>query len=89
MAEVEAVVRPLAQPSGLWRNLSFVLLFASQTISLLGSGATTIGVALLAYQMEAAGSATAVVGNASTLRILAFLLLSQLTGTGFRGRVGC
>lgn len=64
----------------LWRNRSFVLLFAAQVISLVGSGATTIGLALLAYQMAGTGSATVIVGNALTLRIVAFLLFSQPAG---------
>lgn len=64
----------------LWRNRSFVLLFAAQVISLVGSGATTIGLALLAYQMAGTHSATVIVGNALTLRIVAFLLFSQPAG---------
>jgi NRE family putative nickel resistance protein-like MFS transporter len=57
------------QAPGLWRNRSFVVLFAAQVISLVGSGATTIGLALFAYQLAGASSATIVVGNALTLRI--------------------
>jgi NRE family putative nickel resistance protein-like MFS transporter len=64
----------------LWRNRSFLLLFGAQGISLLGSGATTIGLALFARQLVGSASATAVVGNALTLRIVAFLLFSQLAG---------
>jgi len=47
---------------------------------LLGSGATTVGLALFAYQLTGGVSATAVIGNALTLRILAFLLFSQPAG---------
>jgi NRE family putative nickel resistance protein-like MFS transporter len=64
----------------MWRNRNFVFLFASQVISLIGSGATTIGLALFAYQMAGPSSATIVVGNALTLRIVAFLLFSQPAG---------
>lgn len=64
----------------LWRNRDFRLLFGAQIISLLGSGVTTVGLALFAYQLTGGASATAVIGNALTLRILAFLLFSQPAG---------
>ena len=64
----------------LWRNRNFRLLFGAQIISLLGSGVTTVGLALFAYQLTGGVSATAVIGNALTLRILAFLLFSQPAG---------
>src|SRR5215204_2793085 len=64
----------------LWRNRDFRLLFGAQLISLLGSGVTTVGLALFAYQLTGGASATAVIGNALTLRILAFLLFSQPAG---------
>jgi NRE family putative nickel resistance protein-like MFS transporter len=66
--------------SSLWRNGNFRLLFGAQIISLLGSGVTTVGLALFAYQLTGGASATAVIGNALTLRILAFLLFSQPAG---------
>src|SRR5215204_5578309 len=64
----------------LWRNRDFRLLFGAQIISLLGGGVTTVGLALFAYQLTGGASATAVIGNALTLRILAFLLFSQPAG---------
>jgi NRE family putative nickel resistance protein-like MFS transporter len=64
----------------LWRNRNFRLLFSAQIISLLGSGVTTVGLALFAYQLTGGVSATAVIGNALMLRILAFLLFSQPAG---------
>ena len=67
-------------PNTLWRNQNFRLLFSAQIISLLGSGVTTVGLALFAYQLTGGVSATAVIGNALTLRILAFLLFSQPAG---------
>ncbi len=67
------------QPT-LWRNRSYLFLFAAQIISLLGSGVTTVGLALFAYQLTGGESATAVIGYALTLRILAFLLFSQPAG---------
>ncbi len=65
---------------GLWRNRNYLFLFASQIISLLGSGVTTVGLALFAYQLTGGESATAVIGTALFLRILAFLLFSQPAG---------
>src|SRR5436190_5627147 len=67
-------------PNTLWRNRNFRLLFSAQIISLLGSGVTTVGLALFAYQLTGGVSATAIIGNALTLRILAFLLFSQPAG---------
>lgn len=66
--------------TSVWRNASFRRLFAAQIISLLGSGVTTVGLALFAYQLTGGRGATAVVGNALMLRILAFLLFSQPAG---------
>src|SRR5207302_10474817 len=71
--------RPRA-PNTLWRNQNFRLLFSAQIISLLGSGVTTVVLGLFAYQLTGGASATAVIGNALTLRILAFLLFSQPAG---------
>jgi NRE family putative nickel resistance protein-like MFS transporter len=64
----------------LWRNRNYILLFSAQIISLLGSGVTTVGLALFAYQLTGGSSATAVIGNALFLRILAFLIFSQPAG---------
>lgn len=49
-------------------------------ISLLGSGVTTVALAIFAYQLTGGESATAVIGSALFLRILAFLLFSQFAG---------
>lgn len=69
------------QPSqSLFRNATFRLLFSAQLISLAGSGATTVGLALFAHQLVGGSSAAAVIGNALMLRILAFLLFSQPAG---------
>lgn len=64
----------------LWRNRNYILLFSAQIVSLLGSGVTTVGLALFAYQLTGGQSATAVIGSALFLRILAFLLFSQPAG---------
>jgi MFS family permease len=66
--------------ASLWKNRSFVRLFAAQVISLLGSGATTVGLALFAHRLTGGPSATAVIGNALTLRIVAFMIFSQPAG---------
>lgn len=67
-------------PAGLLQNRVFMTLFAAQVISQLGSGVTTVGLSLLTYQMAGAAAATAVLGDALMLRILAFLLFSQPAG---------
>ena len=66
--------RPLMQ------NRNFMLLFSAQLISLVGSGLTTIGLALFAHQLAEGSSAAVVIGNALMLRILAFLMFSQFAG---------
>lgn len=73
---------PSAAPSPpeLWRNHNFALLFSAQVVSLLGSGVTTVGLALFAWRLTGGVAATAVLGNALMLRILAFLIFSQPAG---------
>src|SRR5262247_144398 len=71
---------PVATTTSLFQNRNFALPFSAQVISLTGSGVTTVGLALFAYQLTGGKSATAVIGNALTLRILAFLLFSQPAG---------
>ncbi len=67
-----------AEP-GLWANRDFGRLFAAQVTSLVGSGVTSIALAALAFQLVGS-DATAVVGFALTLRILAFVVLSPVAG---------
>lgn len=64
----------------LTQNRNFMLLFSAQLISLVGSGLTTIGLALFAHQLVEGSSAAIVIGNALMLRILAFLMFSQFAG---------
>ena len=64
----------------LWRNRSFTVLFTAQVISLAGSGVTTVALALLVRQLAGSAAAATVLGEALTLRILAFLLFSQPAG---------
>ncbi|SDK22727.1 MFS transporter, NRE family, putaive nickel resistance protein [Methylophilus rhizosphaerae] len=68
----------LASP--LTQNRNYMLLFSAQLISLVGSGLTTIGLALFAHQIVENSSAAVVIGNALMLRILAFLMFSQFAG---------
>lgn len=65
--------------TSLLRNRRFLALFAAQIASLLGSGVTSVGLALLAHDI-AGGEATAIIGTALMLRILAFLVFSQPAG---------
>lgn len=64
----------------LTQNRNFMLLFSAQLVSLVGSGLTTIGLALFAHQLVEGSSAAIVIGNALMLRILAFLMFSQFAG---------
>ena len=66
--------------ASLLRNRTFVVLFSAQAISLVGSGVTTIALALFVHRLAGASAATAVLGNALMLRIAAFLLFSQPAG---------
>ena len=70
----------MGERATLWSNRSFLLLFGAQVISLVGSGATTVGLALFAYAMAGPREATVVLGNALMLRILAFVVVSQPAG---------
>ena len=49
---------------GLWGNKNFLLLFAAQVISLMGSGVTTVALALFAYELTGGADATVIIGNA-------------------------
>ncbi len=62
----------------LWRNPAFLLLVSGHVISLLGSGATTIGLALFTYRFANPSAASMVIGQALVLRILAFLLFLSI-----------
>ena len=63
----------------LFANGNYLRLFAAQAASLLGSGVTSVALAVFAYQLTGS-NATVVVGTALTLRILAFVLLSPIAG---------
>ena len=63
----------------LFGNANYVRLFLAQMASLLGSGVTSVALAVLAYELTGS-NATVVVGTALTLRILAFVLISPIAG---------
>jgi MFS transporter, NRE family, putaive nickel resistance protein len=65
---------------GLVRNANFAKLFSAQVISLTGSGVTTVALALYVHQLAGPSAATAVLGQALMLRIVAFLVFSQPAG---------
>ena len=74
----QAPQRP--EPSArLAANFDFRLLFAAQVTSMVGSGVTSIALAAFAYQ-RTGRDATAVVGTALALRILAFVVFSPMAG---------
>jgi NRE family putative nickel resistance protein-like MFS transporter len=66
-------------PERLFANRDYVRLFAAHLASLLGSGVTSVALAVFAYQLTGS-DATVVVGIALTLRILAFVLVSPIAG---------
>lgn len=75
-----AVAHSSLEPaSGLRTNRNFLRLFAAQVTSLVGSGITSVALAVFAYELVGS-NATVVVGTALTLRILAFVLLSPVAG---------
>lgn len=70
---------PITAPERLAANRDFRRLFAAQVASLVGSGVTSVALAAFAYRLAGA-DATAVVGTALALRILAFVTLSPIAG---------
>lgn len=70
MPSVQKNVSPFA-------NFTYVKLFAAQVISLVGTGVTTIALALLAWQL-AQGKAGQVLGTALALKMVAYVFLSPL-----------
>ncbi|WP_245601053.1 MFS transporter [Marinobacterium jannaschii] len=73
-----ALLSPLA-------NRRFSGLFASQLISLLGTGLTSIALALLAYEMNP-DSAGLVLGLALTIKMVAYLLVAPIASALTEGR---
>lgn len=69
----------MSTPATLRANHNFTRLFAAQVTSLVGSGVTSVALAAFAYQLTGR-NATAVVGMALALRILAFVIVSPIAG---------
>ena len=64
----------------LLRNRNYFFFFSANFFSFWGRGVTPVGPALSVYQWRGGAPATAVIGNALFLRILAFLIFSQPAG---------
>ncbi len=64
----------------LFQNRAFVLLYAAQTVNLLGDALTWVGLALLSYELAGLGGGSALLATAFTLRVSAFVLVSPWAG---------
>ncbi|MFV8327772.1 MFS transporter [Flavobacterium sp. ZS1P14] len=69
----------LVEPFKVLENKTFAKLYTAQTISLLGDAFSWVGLALLAYQIDAANSPI-ILATALTLRVTAFILFSPFAG---------
>ncbi|MCC7276156.1 MAG: MFS transporter, partial [Alphaproteobacteria bacterium] len=72
LARRVGVLRPLADPT--YRRL-----FAAQALSLVGTGLTTVALALLAYSMAGA-QAGAVLGTALAIKMVAYVGVAPIVG---------
>ena len=72
MAGGKPVLSPLAEPG-------FRRLFAAQVTALIGTGLSTVALALLAYDL-AGGQAGRVLGTALALKMVAYVLVAPLVG---------
>ncbi|ABK45535.1 major facilitator superfamily MFS_1 [Magnetococcus marinus MC-1] len=63
----------------LYRNATYLKLFAAQVIALTGTGISTIAIALLAYQLAGA-QAGSVLGIALALKMVAYVVVAPLMG---------
>jgi MFS family permease len=61
-------------------NTTYARLFAGQVIALLGTGLTTIALALLAYDL-AEGAAGQVLGTALAIKMIAYVTLAPIAGS--------
>lgn len=69
----------LIEPFKVLKNKTFAKLYMAQTISLLGDAFSWVGLALLAYQIDAANSPI-ILATALTLRVTAFIIFSPFAG---------
>ena len=61
-------------------NTTYARLFAAQVIALLGTGLTTVALALLAYDL-AGGAAGQVLGTALAIKMIAYVTLAPIAGS--------
>ena len=78
MTERSRILSPLADPT--YRRL-----FAAQVVALIGTGLSTVALALLAYDL-AGGQAGTVLGTALALKMVAYVLVAPVVG-GFAHRL--
>ncbi len=64
----------------LFQNRTFILLYAAQTVNLLGDALTWVGLALLSYELVGLGGGSALLATAFTLRVSAFVFVSPWAG---------
>jgi MFS family permease len=69
----------MENPLSTLRDKTFLRLYLSQTISLLGDAFTWVGIALLAFQFGGQRSA-AILATALTLRVTAFIIFGPYAG---------
>jgi len=62
------------------KNSTYARLFAAQVIALLGTGLTTVALALLAYEL-AGGDAGQVLGTALAIKMIAYVTLAPVAGS--------
>ncbi len=72
MTRGDPVVSPLAEPG-------FRQLYAAQVTALIGTGLSTVALALLAYDL-AGGQAGRVLGTALALKMVAYVLVAPVVG---------
>jgi MFS family permease len=63
----------------LLQHTTYRRLFAAQVLSLIGTGLTTVALALLAYRLAGA-NAGAVLGTALALKMIAYVVIAPITG---------
>ena len=73
------ILKLILRPFISLQNKTFAKLYFGQTISLLGDAFTWVGLALLAFQLDKAHSAS-ILATALTLRVIAFIVFSPFAG---------
>ncbi|WP_252032011.1 MFS transporter [Vibrio sp. SCSIO 43135] len=70
----------IAHPQSMWKNSNYLRLLSAQVISLVGTGMSSVCLALLAYEL-AGDEAGYVLSIAFALKMLAYIVLAPLFGT--------